>query len=91
MTITYDAEGKCTRCGSTGYTPERVYDVTGEATDVRRVVPCECHGWRPIEFAPQGVFLDVWRPGYVVLVRASGDTQGFTHFRPRPQPPEVGT
>ena len=28
MTITYDAQGLCTRCGSTGHTAERVYDVT---------------------------------------------------------------
>ena len=82
MTITYDSEGKCTRCGSTGW---ELYD---RETSTYGLKPCPCHGWRPIEFAPKGVFLDVWRPGYVVLVRASGDTQGFTHFRPRPQPPE---
>ena len=62
MTITYDAEGKCTRCGSAGYTPERVYDVSGEATDIRSLVPCPCHGWRPIEFAPKDREVDLLMP-----------------------------
>ena len=89
MTITYDAEGKCTRCGSTGYYLGS-YTSDSSFEDTRTCVkPCPCRGWRPIEWAPKDVFLDVWRPGYVVLVRASGDAQGFTRFRPRPQPPEV--
>lgn len=54
MTITYDSEGKCTRCGSTGYYLSS-YTSDSSFEDTRMCIkPCPCHGWRPIETAPYG-------------------------------------
>lgn len=52
MTITYDAAGLCTRCGSTGWLSIRSLDTE----------PCPCHGWRPIEFAPKDREVDLLMP-----------------------------
>lgn len=116
MTITYDAEGKCTRCGSTGW---ELYD---RETSTYGLKPCPCHAWRPIEFAPKDREVDLLMPleafGELRMYPGEWDSDRYartprpywtsfivarlwgirfmranqpTHFRPRPQPPEVGT
>ena len=103
MTITYDAEGKCTQCGSTGHYLSS-YTSDSSFEDTRACIkPCPCHGWRPIERAPKDrTKVDVCGPRLEpVTVHWSADSErwlmgggyrvprgGVTHFRPRPQPPE---
>ena len=54
-TITYDERGLCTRCGSTGYYLSSYISDSSFADERSCVVPCPCHGWRPIECAPEYV------------------------------------
>ncbi len=62
MTITYDSEGKCTRCGSIGYYLSS-YTSDSSFEDMRTCIKsCPCHGWRPIEFAPKDRDVDLLMP-----------------------------
>ncbi len=95
-TITYDSNGLCTRCRSTGWVPTAL-------AGLGRVLPCPCHGWRPIGEAGRnerhGVTL-VWAQGlgivagYFACVGCWYDADANrldpqpTHYHPRPMPPE---
>ena len=62
MTITYDAAGLCTRCGSAGYYLGS-YTSDSSFEDTRACIkPCPCHGWRPIEWAPKDRDVDLLMP-----------------------------
>lgn len=103
MTIAYDDNGLCTRCGSTGwYIAHRTIDIQGEFLDGHELRECGCHGWRPIEFAPRNSddWVDLcgpnltptesfWSPNgwHTAAGTLIGDSL-VTHYRPRPLPPE---
>lgn len=106
MTITYDSEGRCTRCGSTGYYLGS-YTSDSSFEDTRTCVkPCPCHGWRPIEEAPREVaWVPVWHAKYKIPCVAYWDAHPGewcwyhselpcdpqpTHYHPQPVPPEFG-
>ena len=93
MTITYDADGKCTRCGSTGYYLGS-YTSDSSFEDIRTCIKsCPCHGWRPIWCLEleDGMAINntlFLRSASPVCMWASASPCDATHWQPEPQPPE---
>lgn len=102
MTITYDAEGKCTQCESTGWLPvaqRHPGDHPQTHATIFSVKPCHCHGWRPIETAPDDGRLcrgfSRYGQGDFRRIGSSwcdsdgrGGPRVWTHWQSQPQPPE---
>lgn len=101
-TITYDSQGLCTRCGSTGYYLSSYISDSSFVDERACIAPCPCHGWRPVQWAPRNAddWVDLCGPNLTPTESfwspegrhtAAGTLIGdalVTHYRPRPLPPE---
>lgn len=91
MTITYDAAGLCTRCGSTGSYLGSYTSDSSFADERVCIKQCPCRRWRPSFCAPEG-FIQITGHGDVFTGMArdmvGAGWYGEWLWQPLPQPPE---